>query len=100
LTNFNISVNVTDDFLAAVDDKRWFQLSFDGKPWDQPVHDPVTGTDYAVYYLKGQNDSPVTFCDRAAFEAYQDTPTQAGQLVKVPAPQPGMVYAPDIWNRI
>jgi ribonucleoside-diphosphate reductase alpha chain len=105
LVNFNISVNVTDDFLAAVDNKEWFQLSFDGKAWNKPIFDPVTNTDYAIYYLASKSDGrpdnlPVTFCDRADFEAYQDTPTQAEQLVKVPAPAPGMVYAPDIWNRI
>jgi ribonucleoside-diphosphate reductase alpha chain len=103
LTNFNISVNVTDDFLQAVDRGEWFQLFFDGKPWTQPIADPVTNGDYAVYYLKSEYDTtdrsgkltPVTFCDRAAFESFNRE-----DLVKVEPPQPGMVYAPDVWNRI
>jgi ribonucleoside-diphosphate reductase alpha chain len=95
LVNFNISVNVTDDFLTAVDKHEWFQLSFDGQPWMREIFDPVTGTDYAIYFHKDTMMQPVTFCDRAAFERYQ-----ADELVKVEAPSPGMVYAPDIWNRI
>jgi len=93
LTNFNISVNVTDDFLAAVDKKEWFQLTFDGKAWDKPIFDPVTEKDYVVY--NDAQGNPVAFCDRAAFESC-DTST----LTKVEPPQPGMVYAPDVWNRI
>jgi ribonucleoside-diphosphate reductase alpha chain len=46
LTNFNISVTVTDLFLEAVDRHEWFQTEFNGKPWDRPVYDPVTGKDY------------------------------------------------------
>lgn len=105
LTNFNISVNVTDDFLEAVDKHEWFQLSFDNQPWINPIFDPVAGTDYAVYYDRGDYEAlhgadlskatPVTFCDRAAFESYQPE-----DLVKIDAPAPGMVYAPDVWNRI
>src|SRR5947207_10628198 len=41
LTNFNISVNVTDKFLKAVDDNEWFQLEFDGEPWTEPIYDPL-----------------------------------------------------------
>jgi ribonucleoside-diphosphate reductase alpha chain len=104
LVNFNISVNVTDDFLQAVDNQEWFQLSFAGQPWTRAIFDPVTNTDYAVYYDKGEYDTaspdlastrPVTFCDRQAFAAYDQS-----QLVKVLPPEPGMVYAPDVWNRI
>src|SRR5258707_2743120 len=46
LNNFNISVNVTDKFLEAIDRNEWFQTEFNGKPWDRPVYDPVTGKDY------------------------------------------------------
>lgn len=46
LTNFNISVTVTDAFLEAVDRNEWFQTEFNGKPWERPVNDPVTGKDY------------------------------------------------------
>ena len=49
LVNFNISVNVTDDFLAAVDNNEWFQLEFDSRPWTQPIYDPVADDDYAIY---------------------------------------------------
>src|SRR5215831_13777981 len=50
LVNFNISVNVTDDFLAAVDEGEWFQLSFDEKRWTKEIFDPVTGQEYAAYF--------------------------------------------------
>jgi ribonucleoside-diphosphate reductase alpha chain len=111
LLNFNISVNVTDDFLDAVDQGEWFQLSFDGQPWKKEIFDPVTDTDYAVYFdskdgfQKGYGNidplthkldfTPITFCDRADFESHR-----TGDLVKIGPPTPGMVYAPDIWNRI
>jgi ribonucleoside-diphosphate reductase alpha chain len=75
LTNFNISVTVTDKFLRAVENNEWFQTEFEGKPWERPVFDPLAktgdeeqGGDYAY---KGQQP-----------------------------PKPGMVYAPDIWERI
>lgn len=93
LTNFNISVNVTDAFLDAVDNKEWFQLEFDEKPWTQPVYDPVTGGDYAIYHR--QDGSTVTFADKAAFEA-----ADLSDCTIEEPPRPGMIYAPDIWNRI
>jgi ribonucleoside-diphosphate reductase alpha chain len=93
LTNFNISVTVTDEFLAAVDNKQWFQTSFEGKKWEQPVFDAATGTDYVVY--RRSSGETVTFADRAAFEAADLSDCQ----IEMP-PAPGMVYAPDIWNRI
>jgi ribonucleoside-diphosphate reductase alpha chain len=46
LTNFNISVTVTDDFLSAVDCNEWFQTEFEGKAWEKPIYDPTTGKDY------------------------------------------------------
>src|SRR5258705_9200924 len=41
LTNFNISVNVTDKFLKAVDNNDWFQLDFNGESWKFLNYDPV-----------------------------------------------------------
>ncbi|MDT4897226.1 MAG: ribonucleoside-diphosphate reductase alpha chain [Acidobacteriota bacterium] len=93
LTNFNISVNVTDKFLEAVDGHEWFQLEFDGKPWTDPIYDPVVGGDYSVY--RRPDGSTVTFRDKATYEA-----ADLLNCVKEEPPRPGMVYAPDIWNRI
>src|ERR1043165_3372027 len=65
LTNFNISVTVTDEFFEAVDGKQWYQLSFEGHAWDEPVHDPVLDGPYAVY--RTTDGDTATFRDRAAF---------------------------------
>lgn len=93
LTNFNISVTVTDKFMAAVDAKEWFQTEFNGKAWKQAVFDPVTGKDYVVY--RRPSGETVTFADKQAFE----TADLSDCTIENP-PQPGMVYAPDVWNRI
>ncbi|HLL71033.1 MAG TPA: adenosylcobalamin-dependent ribonucleoside-diphosphate reductase, partial [Pyrinomonadaceae bacterium] len=93
LTNFNISVTVTDKFFEAVEKKEWYQLSFDGEPWTEPVFDPLANGDYAVY--RRPDNSTVTFRDKAAFEA-----TDLSNTTREEPPRPGMVYAPDIWNRI
>jgi ribonucleoside-diphosphate reductase alpha chain len=93
LTNFNISVNVTDKFLEAVDEHQWFQLEFDGKAWTAPIYDPVTGEDYAVY--RQPNGSTVTFRDKASFQS-----ADLSSCTKEEPPRAGMVFAPDIWNRI
>jgi ribonucleoside-diphosphate reductase alpha chain len=93
LTNFNISVTVTDKFFKAVDNQEWYQLSFDDEPWTDDVFDPVQDGPYAVY--RRADGSTLTFRDKAAFaaadlsNATREEPTRAG-----------MVYAPDIWNRI
>jgi ribonucleoside-diphosphate reductase alpha chain len=93
LTNFNISVNVTDKFLEAVDSHEWFQLEFDGKPWTDPIYDPVVGGDYSVY--RRPDGSTVTFRDKATYET-----ADLSNCIKEEPPRPGMIYAPDIWNRI
>jgi ribonucleoside-diphosphate reductase alpha chain len=93
LTNFNISVNVTDEFMAAVDADEWFQTSFDGEPWKQAVLDPLTGDDYAIY--RAADGTSATFADKAAFEAAD----LSAYTIEHP-PAAGMIYARDIWNRI
>src|SRR5262245_55136290 len=93
LTNFNISVNVTDKFLEAVDKSEWYPLEFNGEPWNEPVFDPVTGRNYVVY--RRPDGSTITFRDKETF----DTADLSDALIEEP-PAPGMVYAPDIWNRI
>jgi len=93
LTNFNISVNVTDRFLDAVDKSEWYQLEFKSDGWNEPVFDPVTGRNYVVY--RRPDGSTITFRDKEAFE----TADLSDALIEEP-PAPGFVYAPDIWNRI
>src|SRR5215218_6296469 len=93
LTNFNISVTVTDRFMDAVDSGTWFHTEFNGKPWDQPVFDPVTGSDYVVY--RRADGTTATFADKLAFET-----ADLSEFTIEKPPMPGMVYAPDIWNRV
>jgi len=93
LTNFNISVNVTDKFLKAVDNNEWFQLEFNGEPWNEPIHDPVRDGEYVVY--RTADGSSVTFCDRQAFLSAD----LSNCTIEEP-PRPGMIFAPDVWNRI
>ncbi|CAN5486956.1 vitamin B12-dependent ribonucleotide reductase [soil metagenome] len=93
LTNFNISVTVTDAFMEAVDRGVWFQTEFKDEPWTQAVFDPVTGTDYVVY--RRPDGSTAAFADKLAFET-----ADISDCTVEEAPIPGMVFAPDIWNRI
>lgn len=95
LANFNISVTVTDRFMNAVDNREWIQLSFGGSDWKEPIFDPVADADYAIYTRSENEANPITFCDRQSF-----LDTDFNDLQKVDPPCPGMVYAPDIWNRI
>ena len=93
LTNFNISVTVTDLFMEAVDSGTWFRTEFNDLPWSQPIFDPVTGSDYVVY--RKSDGTTATFADKMAFE----TADLSECTIEEP-PLPGMVYASDIWNRI
>jgi len=93
LTNFNISVNVTDKFLKAVDNNEWFQLEFNGESWTESIYDPVRDGDYVIY--RRLDGATVTFCDRQAFV----NADLSACTIEEP-PKPGMVFAPDIWNRI
>jgi ribonucleoside-diphosphate reductase alpha chain len=93
LTNFNISVNVTDKFLKAVDNNEWFQLDFNGESWTDSIYDPVRDGDYFVY--RRPDGTSVTFCDRQSFLS-----ADLSDCTIEEAPRPGMVFAPDIWNRI
>ncbi|MFL6211543.1 MAG: adenosylcobalamin-dependent ribonucleoside-diphosphate reductase [Pyrinomonadaceae bacterium] len=93
LTNFNISVTVTDRFFEAVDNGEWYQLSFDDKQWHEDIFDPVQNGPYALY--RRPDGSTVTFRD---IQAFRDA--DLSDCTKEAPPQPGMVYAPDIWNRI
>lgn len=102
LTNFNISVTVTDKFMEAVEKCEWIQLEFAGVPWDKPIFDPVTGKDYALYFsgteVKADAEfdtrEMLSFTDRADYEA------QSANVTSFAPAAPGWVYAPDIWNRI
>ncbi len=97
LTNFNISVTVTDEFFEAVDNHEWYHLTFDGVAWDEPVFDPVRDGAYAVY--RRADGTTVTFRDRAAFLEAEESGL-LDRCTREESPRPGMVYAPDIWNRI
>jgi ribonucleoside-diphosphate reductase alpha chain len=97
LTNFNISVTVTDKFFDAVDKGEWYQLSFDGQPWDEPVFDPVQDGPYSIY--RTSNGETVTFRDRAAFTEAKESGL-LDRCRREEPPRDGMIYAPDVWNRI
>jgi ribonucleoside-diphosphate reductase alpha chain len=93
LTNFNISVNVTDRFLKAVDNNEWFQLDFNGESWTDSIYDPVRDGDYVLH--RRTDGSSVTFPDRQSFLS-----ADLSDCIIEEPPRPGMVFAPDIWNRI
>ena len=93
LTNFNISVNVTDKFLKAVDNNEWFQLEFNGESWNEPIYDPVTR--WRLCRL-----SPARWLDRDFPRQQSFVTADLSDCTIEEPPAPGMVYAPDIWNRI
>jgi len=93
LTNFNISVTITDRFMEAVDRGEWFQLEFGGRAWERPIYDPVQDGDYCVW--RRSDGSTITFADRHQFLA-----TDLSNCKREDPPRPGMIYAPDVWNRI
>lgn len=93
LTNFNISVTVTDKFMDAVDKGTWFQTEFKDEPWQQAIFDAATGQDYVLY--RRSDGSTATFADKLAFET-----ADLSDCIIEPPPLNGMVFAPDIWNRI
>lgn len=72
LTNFNISVTVSDRFLQAVENDEWFQTEFAGQPWTEPIFDPKANEGGGGSYTYNGAEPP----------------------------RPGMVYAPDLWRRI
>ncbi len=93
LTNFNISVTVTDLFMDAVDSGTWFQTEFRGEPWQQAIFDAATDANYVVY--RRRDGSTATFADKQAFSS-----ADLSDCTIEEPPMPGMVYAPDVWNRI
>ena len=93
LTNFNISVNVTDKFLKAVDNGEWFQLEFNGESWNDSIYDPVREGEYLLY--RRPDGTTVTFPDRQLFLSMD----LSDCTIEEP-PKLGMVFARDIWNRI
>jgi ribonucleoside-diphosphate reductase alpha chain len=93
LTNFNISVNVTDKFLRAVDNNEWFQTEFNGEPWTEAIYDPVREDEYVVY--RRPDGSTVAFCDRQSF-----LNADLSDCTIEEPPRAGMIFALDIWNRI
>lgn len=52
MTNFNISVTVTDEFMEAVKNKRWYSTKWNGNSWNKDIIDPLTGKGY-----RGVNDN-------------------------------------------
>ncbi len=47
LTNFNLSVTVTDKFMEAVENNEWFPTEFAGQPWTEAILDPQTSSAYS-----------------------------------------------------
>src|SRR4030095_9539386 len=60
LTNFNISVTVSDKFLRAVETREWFETEFAAKPWTAPIFDPKAGDgEGADYTYEGPNGTEI-----------------------------------------
>ena len=94
LTNFNISVTVTDLFMDAVDSGIWFQTEFKDEPWT--AAGIRSGHGRRLCRLShGRTVRPRHL--RTSWHSKQ--PTFAIASIEEP-PMAGMVFAPDIWNRI
>lgn len=93
LKNFNISLTITDAFMDAVEEGGWFQLEFNGSAWNEPIFDPVQQGNYCIY--RRRDGSIVTFRDKATFAEADLSNCQREE-----PPAAGMIYAPDVWNRI
>lgn len=72
LTNFNISVTVSDKFLEAVENNEWFPTEFDQQPWTKAIFDPKANNGAGGSYAYNGQEPP----------------------------HAGMIFAPDVWRRI
>ena len=73
LTNFNISVGVTDEFMERVKDGKLFTLKFDGQPykeinaealWNEIMRNNWDWAEPGVLFLdRINNDNPLWYCE-------------------------------------
>ena len=93
LTNFNISVTVTDMFMEAVDSGLGFRPNLTDEPGRSHFR---SGHGHGLCGL-----SPAGWLDRrhSPTNSRSKPPIFPTAPIEQP-PMPGMVFAPDIWNRI